>query len=82
MKPKPRPVEYEVNDLTVRLMDGGLKESSARREAERIRDSIGAYYYAKGFADGQRSGPPVESLDDLIDAGDVPRETSTGGCDE
>lgn len=71
MKPEPRPVEYEVNDLTMRLMDGGLKEPSARREAERIRDSIGAHYYAKGFADGQRSGPPIESLDDLIDGDDA-----------
>lgn len=63
-----RPIEYEINDLTVRLMDGGLKESSARREAERIAASIGAHYYQLGFKDGQRSGPPAESLDELIES--------------
>lgn len=71
MKHQPRPVEYEVNDLTTRLMDSGLREVSARKEAERIRDSIGVHYYAKGFADGQHSGPPVESVDDLIGEGDA-----------
>lgn len=63
---KQRPIEYEVNDLCTWLEGNGMTEASARTEAERIRDSIGAHYYAKGFADGQRSGPPVESLDELI----------------
>lgn len=67
MEPPSRPIEYEVNDLAARLVDGGLSEASARRAAKRIRDAIGAHYYAKGFADGQRSGPPIESVDDLID---------------
>lgn len=62
---KHRPIEYEVNDLAVHLEGIGMSEAAARREALRIRDSIGVHYYAKGFADGQRSGPPVESLDDL-----------------
>lgn len=61
-----RPIEYEVNDLVTWLVGNGMTEKSARKEAERIRDSIGAHYYAKGFADGQRSGPPARSVDDLI----------------
>ncbi|MCP9209568.1 hypothetical protein [Streptomyces cucumeris] len=50
-----RPIEYEINDLTIRLMDGGLPESSAKREANRIAESIGAHHYRNGFIDGQRS---------------------------
>jgi hypothetical protein len=65
-----RPIEYEINDLAVHLESVGMTEAQARKEAERIRDSIGAHFYAKGFADGQRSGSPVESLNDLIDMGE------------
>jgi hypothetical protein len=63
----PRPIEYEVNDLTVRLMDGGLPERSARREAERIRDSIRASTFndAATIADGGGE-----------------RSCDCGGCDE
>lgn len=38
----PRTTADEIADLTVRLMDGGLSETSARKEAERIAASITA----------------------------------------
>jgi hypothetical protein len=40
MTARTRPVEYEINDLAVRLEDGGLSARSARIEAERIAASI------------------------------------------
>lgn len=62
----PRTLRQEVNDLAVRLEDGGLPPTSARTVAQQIADAVGSHYYARGFADGQRSGPPAESLDDVI----------------
>lgn len=51
-----RPIEYEINDLAVRLMDGDLPEGAAEREARRIADCIGAHHYRKGFTEGRRGG--------------------------
>lgn len=45
----PRDTLQEVADLTVRLMDSGLPESSARKEAERITNVIANEAYRRGY---------------------------------
>lgn len=67
MSNQQRPLRWEINDLTVRLMDSGLRESSARKVAYGIAESIGMNCYRKGLADGRIGEPGVEAFSDLVD---------------
>lgn len=49
-----RTTQMEINDLAVRLMDGGLPERSARIEAERIAGVIQSNGYDLGYAEAKR----------------------------
>ncbi|MER5754351.1 hypothetical protein [Streptomyces sp. NPDC002088] len=49
-----RTTQMEINDLAVRLMDGGLPERSAHIEAKRIADVIHRNGYDLGYADAKR----------------------------
>jgi hypothetical protein len=44
----------EINDLAVRLEDGGMSERSARREAERIGAVIRSEGFKHGLAEAKR----------------------------
>jgi hypothetical protein len=49
-----RTAQLEINDLAVRLEDGGMPERSARREAERIGAVIRAEGFQHGLAEAKR----------------------------
>lgn len=49
-----RTAQLEINDLAVRLEDGGMPERSARREAERIGAVIRSEGFKHGLAEAKR----------------------------
>jgi hypothetical protein len=49
-----RTAQLEINDLAVRLEDGGMSERSARREAERIGAVIRSEGFQHGLAEAKR----------------------------
>jgi hypothetical protein len=49
-----RTAQLEINDLAVRLEDGGMPERSARREAARIGAVIRAEGFQHGLAEAKR----------------------------
>jgi hypothetical protein len=49
-----RTAQLEINDLAVRLEDGGMPERSARREAERIGAVIRSEGFQHGLAEAKR----------------------------
>lgn len=49
-----RTARLEINDIAVRLEDGGMSESSARKEAERIGAVIRAEGFRHGLAEAKR----------------------------
>jgi hypothetical protein len=49
-----RTAQLEINDLAVRLEDGGMSERSARREAERIGSVIRSEGFKHGLAEAKR----------------------------
>jgi hypothetical protein len=49
-----RTAQLEINDLAVRLEDGGMSPNSARREAERIGAVIRSEGFMHGLAEAKR----------------------------